>query len=354
MIHPYLFVSVFAIYGAQLLDLYRLKLQHKRAIFFEAFINVFTLAIIFRYVLGISLSNQIAISKTPYGAYPWNLLSLFNPRDWPRFLTFYPARDSSFETFSYPGLGILLILLLATVLAIKDRRSSLGLIFKYASLASVSVVLLLFAITNRVGIGELRINIFESSLIEEKLSMFRASARMAWPFLYALIFASIIFVIKKMGKKKSIPILFFSLTVQFADVRVAPDFLFPQNGEKYVYTSPSIDPEWMKVKGKYRRMLVLPSPNSDFAGWPEMAIVANEIGAETNAAYVARFNSDELKTVKNQIVEAINSGNYDSESIYVIYSDSKIKIDRVSAADRLWFLEGKIVILPDWYRKTNS
>jgi len=184
--------------------------------------------------------------------------------------------------------------------------------------------------------------------------MFRASARMAWPFVYALIFASIIFVIIKMGKKKSIPILLFSLAVQFADVRVAPDFLFPQNGEKYVYTSPSIDPEWMKVKGKYKRIVVLPSPNSDFAGWPEMAIIANEIGAETNAAYVARFNSDELKTVKNQIVEAINSGNYESESIYVIYSDSKIKIDRVSAADRLWFLEGKIVILPDWYRKTNS
>jgi hypothetical protein len=233
-------------------------------------------------------------------------------------------------------------------------RSFAAVASKFMPLILALALLLVFAITNRVGIGDMRVVLFENRYLEEKLSIFRASARMAWPFLYALFLASIYILIKTSIKGRCRLILLFSLAIQIGDVRMAPDFLFPQNGEKYVYTSPYIDPEWMKVKGKYKRIVVLPSPNSDFAGWPEMAIVANEIGAETNAAYVARFNSDELKTVKNQIIEAIDSGNYDSESIYVIYSDSKIKIDGVSAADRVWFLEGKIVILPDWYRKTNS
>lgn len=345
MIHPYLFVMVFFIFLAYMIQSGLAKSRTRISLIIELIVSIFVLVVILSMVLGIPLTSRTGASRISYGTHPWNLLSLFNPRDWPRFLNVYPARDSGFDTFSYPGLGILILILTAFVLLLKRRNLVINSIFRSPPLLVAILGLLIFAITHRVGIGNVRIVLFESQTLESTFSIFRASARMAWPFIYSTILFSSVVIFRVTSQRTARVLLLLALVLQFADVRLAPGFLFPQKNSAQETTGPTVDPFWKSISGRYERILVLQKPESDVTGWPEIAIAAESIGLATNSAYLARYDSNELKFINAKIQQEIASGNYDPDAVYVIYDDDTL-IDLNSGNAKFIRLGNKIVVLP--------
>lgn len=345
MIHPYLFVMVFVIFFAHLIQSGLSKSRRQISLIVELVFSIIMLFLILRAVLGIPLTPQAGTSGIPYGSHPWNLLSLFNPRDWPRFLNFYPARDSGFDTFSYPGLGMLVLILTAVVLLLTRKYPARKSYFGLLPLLVALIGLMIFAITHRVGIGSLRIVLFESQTLESKFSIFRASARMAWPFIYSVMLFSLLVIYRAASRRTSIVLLLVALVLQFADVRLAPGFLFPQKNSAQEATGPTVDPFWKSISGRYERILVLQKPESDVTGWPEIAIAAESIGLATNSAYLARYDSNELKFINVKIQQEIASGNYDPVAAYVIYDDQTL-MDSNRGNAKFIRLGNKIVVLP--------
>jgi hypothetical protein len=346
MVHPYLFFMVFVIYFGYLLNTGLRKLRKWKWLILEGLSSVVLVFLVSIAVLGIPLSSDVGSSEIPYGTHPWNLLSIFNPRDWPRFFDFYPARDSGFDTFSYPGLGGLLIMTASLLLFFIHKNLAIKILLSHKIIVFVVLGLLLFAITNRVGIGNFRIVLFESEFLENKLSLFRSSARMSWPFLYGLILFSIYGVYKFASKKTANLIILVSLVIQFADVMQAPGFLFPQKNIKYSQSGPAIDSLWKRLAGNYERILVVQNQKDDVTGWPEISIIAAELGMSTNSAYLARYDSKDRNALNAKIIGDLKSDNLDQDAIYVVYGHPEFEFNLSNKKSKQIFLDDKVIVLP--------
>lgn len=346
LIHPYIFVMVFGVFFSYLLHCGLYKPGNRKKAIIEGFVSLATIALVMQTILGIPLNSHSGSPDIPYGTHPWNLLSIVNPRDWPKFIDFYPSRDSGFDTFSYIGLGTLLLVFISVYLFLKNRDSGLKVVWKQYPLVMTSMGLLIFAITNRVGIGDIRIVVFESEFLENRLSIFRSSARMAWPFLYGLVFLSLYMIYRFTTRATAKTILCVSLLLQFADVSDASSFLFPQKQMAYRQAGPVVDPFWETVSGQYEKIFVVQNPSRELIGWPEVATIAVNIGMSTNSAYLARYDDKELRKINRQIRLDVTSGNYDKKAIYVIYDDAGIVLDPDKDSHRRVILGNKTIILP--------
>ncbi len=130
----------------------------------------------------------------------FNLLSFANPYGYSALIPGFSNASSSPETMMWLGLGVWLMIIAAAILWIGNyKKSWLNFREKFRQnrvrnifIAIVAVGLLIFAIGIRVDFGP--ITLFEYSIpdkVYEIWSAFRAAAREAWPFYYALILAAI-------------------------------------------------------------------------------------------------------------------------------------------------------------------
>jgi hypothetical protein len=126
----------------------------------------------------------------------------------------------------------------------------------------------------------------------------------------------------------------------------APGFLFPQKNIKYSQSGPAIDSLWKRLAGNYERILVVQNQKDDVTGWPEISIIAAELGMSTNSAYLARFDSEDRNALNAKIVSDLNSGNLDQDTIYVVYRNSEFQFNLSNGNSKQIFLDDKLLILP--------
>lgn len=349
--HPYLFAMVAVICIAQIIDSANVSQGVWRKSISQVSLFVLTWALNITLILGVTVGVPNGTATNYYGVHPWNLLSIFNARDWPKVLDFVPARDSGFDTFSYPGIGILLLFFLSTLICFDKPSYVFGVIRRQKGLVFASIGLLIFAITNRIGIGSKKLVLFENDFMENLFSIFRASARMAWPFLYLLTFFGIFLITSINRTKIQRTLMGLILVAQLMDVREAPQFLFPDKYEPQNRVSHYINDEWLRIPQGYHRILVLQDLRGDLRGWPEMAIIANYYGMATNSAYLARYNKADFDLLNSSILRAIETRNFERKTIYVVYRESGIKLQSSSNSDVIWELANKTILFPDWNRK---
>jgi hypothetical protein len=84
----------------------------------------------------------------------------------------------------------------------------------------------------------------------------------------------------------------------------------------------------------------------DVTGWPEISIIAAELGMSTNSAYLARFDSEDRNALNAKIVSDLNSGNLDQDTIYVVYRNSEFQFNLSNGNSKQIFLDDKLLILP--------
>ena len=206
-IHPYLGVITFTLWLGSLCDLIRLK---KFAVLKELFVGLFLLTTLM-YMYGY-FGFGFEVDKWGYGFFGWNLYDIFDSTgfdlgsespinsSFSRLLgSLVVDVDEQWESFTYLGVGVLLALVLGTIslvrLLLRSDRTTLFVLKTRAFTVASILILLLLSITHEIRIGHdtfyLASKLYIPKAAIESLVFVRASARLAWPFVYTISIASL-------------------------------------------------------------------------------------------------------------------------------------------------------------------
>jgi hypothetical protein len=299
LVHPYLALMCGIVVAATILDQWR---ERRIGIRFVAACvgSMAALALVLMLVGGFFVATKGGFDD--YGLYSLNLLSPWIP--FPSTLagsllhTEFPVipGTNQWEGGAYLGAGMMLLCILALP-ALKNWRTNLK---RHAVLFALLVATLIFAISQRVGLGTHELTLPIPDFLMHALSQFRGSGRFVWIAVYALLAASIAAVVARYGSGRVRIILVIAAVLAIADV-------WPmQRGIRLATASPatlSIDQaEWTRLIEAHERIFQYPSfecgglfgwgvPGSKFRG-VEIDWIAAERNIPTNSAYLARFTKD--------------------------------------------------------------
>ena len=292
-IHSYLLVMVGAIWASAMLE--RLWNDRKGAPRLLA-----ECAAILAMVGAIAWSLGVFEPHWPsgnYGAFAMPLDALWNPAV-ETYSTFLPAIEQrpgrGFEGFQYLGLGLLLLLPAAVILARRlprpapDAPDSLS---RYRWLVPALVVLTLLAVSTYpdfAGYALPRLHLPVE--IANALDAVRASGRLFWPVAYVLVFVALR-VIYRLPQRTARLALIAALVVQIADLVPMSVAIRAQSAEArhepfYVRT-PS--PEWDRLIGQADDIAFVPGDVTKGLGhFQEIAWRAAKAQVPVRSVYVAR------------------------------------------------------------------
>ncbi len=299
LVHPYLTLMCGVLVAATILDQWR---ERRIGVGFVAacFGSMAALALVLMLAGGFFSATKGGFDD--YGLYSLNLLSPWIP--FPNTLagsllgTQHPVipGTSQWEGGAYLGAGVMLLCIFALP-ALKHWRANLR---RHAVLFAMLVLVLIFAVSQRVGFGAHELTLPIPDFLLHVLSQFRGSGRFVWLAVYTLLAAVIVAIVARHGDRRARVILVIAAVLQIADV-------WPmQRGVRAVTASPaalSINrAEWTRLIEAHQRIFQYPSfecggiygwgvPGSKFRG---VAIdwIAAERNIPTNSAYLARFTKD--------------------------------------------------------------
>ena len=379
LVNAYILAIILSIF---ILDLiYRTRIEGFRSkdsflIFFKAF----SLLILSLYVFGY-FSNGASIGSGGYSLYRANLNTFFNDNDfWAYILPDIGSIPNDYEGFAFLGVGIIVLLFISLYEVFKNKLL-LNTIFskKNIYLLSLSILLFLFAITNKITLGTLVLFEFD---LPEFFKIFtrplRSSGRMVW-LLFYLIYCAIFFILANSKHLQSykylLPIL---LVIQIFDTgAAASNFRFKMsdtrayNLKPYInsndpkniaivktlnsfWDSPLVSPEWIKIKDNYKKIIYVYPRNRPENAYPLVYFAAKNKLA-TNFGYFSRYKGSKKDEIYSKIDETINKKNYDADSIYVFDKSVEDKwnqiVDECSAIDLCKNIDGYMVFAKDFNLK---
>lgn len=192
-IHPYFLPMVCGILAAWTLEeLWGLQKTRKPLLFFLGNLGLIGVS---GWVLGL-FGSGVSGASSGFGYYSMNLNALVNPSSlgmegWSALLPTLPQTGGNYDGFNYLGLGVLLFgcaAVMGKIQRLIRERTLKAFCEKYAGLVVFFLFCCLFAVSNRVTLGERELfSIPLPGVIEKMCSVFRSSGRMFYP-VYEMIF----------------------------------------------------------------------------------------------------------------------------------------------------------------------
>ena len=315
--HPYLFVMVYGVWLAYLIDSLKVSKKMKIMIWLRGTAVLGALS----YVVGFfTIPANGVVTSNSWGIYRWNLASPMNPDGWSTFLQKIPRIEGNFEGFSYLGIGwIILIIISMFKLELKSIKRNLN---EHRALISVAILCILFAITNKISIANFRLSYPLPTFLIEDFGIFRSSGRMIWLPLYLVFVISFILIVQKKTQRQRIGLLLsFLALIQVIDTEKGWSTL---NFNQYASTKIGLDfdKKWSELAGNHTSIMVVPTGNENYM-WPRVGYIASSLNLKTNCIYLARLNLIEVENQKRLIVKQLENNQLDSNFIYVL-SDSQV------------------------------
>lgn len=352
LVHPYLLFSVLIIWVANYFDqLINFKKLNVKSVLEASGILIFAtfacwLAGYFTVIRGLSLEG--------FGSHGTNLLAFFDPgrvdyRLWSYFLIDISGDGAGHEGFNFAGAGILLLLPFALLSFVRSPAPLILEGLKRRFLLFSLIILWLFALSNNISIGAYQIHYEIPTSLMWFVGMFRASARMFWPLFYVLIFATIFLVIRGYGAKKSILIMAIAFLIQVADTSAGWRGIHKHLSVKpsSTWVTPLKDPFWVEAASRYKKIHVVPL-EGQFLGWQDLAYFAGTHHMSIDGVYLARIDRVKLDLANQTNLNALRTGKYDPDSIYIL-SETVASAAAVNPVnDLLLHVDGFIVLAPNW------
>lgn len=291
------------------------------------------------------------MSSDGYGIYKMNLLSLFDASRWSYVLQDIPEAVGEYEGFNFLGLGIVMLLLFALPSVLAGRVDFLSIAGRRPVLLLALICLAFYAVSNKVGIGQIQFGFSLPEHFMRLANVFRASGRMFWPVFYVLILFALYSISRAYGNKVAGSLLVVSLLAQVADTSAAwtgirKNFMLEP---AKAWATPLKDPFWTEAASRYRKVRwVMPANQSPH--WQILAEYAGRHGLATDAVYLARVGAVEVEAARNQAASELESGRYRSDSLYILDAQSvRSAVSRVNfSSDLLAHVDGFYVLAPGW------
>ena len=176
---------------------------------------------------------------------------------------------------------------------------------------------------------------------------------MFWPVFYTLLIAMIYVVVRANDSRGAILLLALALGAQIADTsagwREIRERLMVKPSTEWV--TPLKNPFWGEAAATYRNLRRIPPVNMP-PQWQILAAYAALKGGGTDAVYLARIDKSALAAAHRKAWEALRTGRFEPESLYVLDPGSlrqavhKLRSD----TDLLARIDGLIVLAPGWKR----
>jgi len=344
LVHPYLAVMAGLMFAISLIDQWRARCLSKiQAAQYLAALLIAGLSL--SYCGGFLFAGS---NYGDYGMYSLNVLAPFVPfaettmGGWLGTSSPTIPDIHQWDGGCYLGAGILLLLLLA----LPAWRSAISSLRRHATLAIIFTLLLLFAISNRIGFGEhelLHIPLPDSLI--SLLSTFRGSGRFAWLPLYAGSTFLIMLIQRRFGSRAGSLILCIAALLQLADV--APMQASRRDGTALANT-PNIHVDtWQRLIAAHQDIFQYPSfecgalygrgiPGTHFSEL-EIEWIAAQLNRPTNSAYLARPHKDcvqeQIEASGNKAVPGRLYLYRSSEDVGTYLAANGVKMDRCGLLD---------------------
>jgi hypothetical protein len=279
-------------------------------------------SVVFTGLLGGFTSG--GLGDTGLGTYRATLASVFDAAtlNGPRwtllsFLPDIPNPPGSQEGFGFLGVaGFILLALAAIQVSVWVPRLASLRAMVLIGIAGLFVVL---ALSPRIALGPREIASYTwPKVIEEALSVVRASGRLIWIPIYLSSFASISIITAKREWKSNIAVSLVALVslVHVADTTHAVASVrsrFTETEDALITDGPRWD-AWAAGK----KHLVSIPPLSNDPRWIDLAVFANRHQLTTTAAYVSRKDEFSFAQLANDSQRLLERRDFSSDTLYVI------------------------------------
>jgi hypothetical protein len=264
------------------------------------------------------------------GHYSMNLLSPINAmgagsllfRDAP------VATNGQYEGFNYLGAGMLLmgIWMMYELKKNPVQRSTLK---KYLPLIVVCIGFTIFAVSNKVTIGNVVLIDIQSQLLNS-LAMFQSSGRFFWPVNYTLLFLIISVLIIRNSTHTAFFFLSFGLAIQSLDLSPAYQFQRQVRDNPARHLDPKASPGWnnplhsetWKVAMPYYQHITLVYTRycgEAVAPYLPFSYLAASHGMTINTSMVARFDAEKTMQYCQTLREEIGQGKVRHDTVYILH-----------------------------------
>lgn len=352
LVHPYLLVMVAALWLADLAQAWARRERPTRL----AALELLGLPAIVGFACWQAgyFTIGTGVSAAGFGSFRMNLLAPLDPQGWSYGMKSLPAawrKIGEHEGFNYLGFGVVVLALFAMPALIAGHTGLLAAARRRVILSGTLAGLFLFALSNKIGIGPLQIELPLAEPLLRAASIFRCSGRMFWPLFYVLVLAMIFVVVRGYGTRTAIVLLAFALAIQAVDtsagwrgiqkrlaIAPAPGWVTPLQG-----------PFWDQAAARYRKVRWVPPVNLS-PHWHKLAAYAGRHGLSTDAVYLARVDPRALEGAQKRALAAVNTGRYEADSLYLLNPNLLASAARHidPTTDLLARVDGFVLVAPGW------
>lgn len=254
-----------------------------------------------------------------FGSDSMNLASPF----WPQRSGLFPggqaildATGDQYEGFNYLGFGALLVVFGAAVLNAAEFPAMLR---RHRELGVVLALLTLFALSNRVFLGDIKlIDLDYSWRLDHLAGIFRASGRMFWPAYYAIMLGGLVLLLRRLPPAWRVGIVVACCVLQLIDTEPLRHRL----GVLSARDTPTVLDEqlWSRRIAGATRVAVYPTFVCIKAGEQvvpniELQLFAARVGRPENSVDNSRLGTDCAAEA-----ERLRSGPWPADTLYVLMS----------------------------------
>lgn len=349
LVHAYLLAMVLLVWTADLIGKKLSKTLPIRQIGFEFLVLVGVTGIACWQAGYFNVAG--GVSQSGYGYYRMNALSAIDCSGWSYILRDIPEGMGDYEGFNFLGLGLICLLLSAIPAIIGRSINLMSLIKRYYILGISMICLTLFAITNNVGLGPYNFSYPLPDAVNALTRIFRSSGRLFWPVFHVFVFFSIYLVVRGYKKRVAAVLIGLAVFIQIIDThagwgQIRKQLMRPPASS---WQTPLIDPFWKSAALKYAKIRSIPVSNQT-RHWAALSTYAGKNGLATDAVYLARIDRENAQKAQIKAMEAIKSGRYEKDALYVI--DPRLILQAFDHlkpdSGMLAMVDNFFVLAPEW------
>lgn len=348
-VHAYLLAMVLGLWLADLL-VRRARASTPRAIEVELLAAVAVVA------LSIWQSGCLTIGKgvneEGFGLNNMNLLAPFTPQGWSWLLPELPRRAVEMEGFNFLGLGTLLLVAAALVLlALRKARVRAAATGRLVPVLIVLAGMAVFAVSNEIYLGHAHVSVPIPDALHAIANFFRSSGRMFWPVYYFAVLAAVWIVAHALPLRGALALVALAAVLQVADTSAGwlderRTFEQPRRSE---LATGMTSPFWAQASKRYDKLRWV-MPWNATPQWQRLAYFAGTHHMATDAVYLARIDVNAMRAAREKARQAIATGRFEADSLYVFDAATAVEIARHydAAHDAMGRIDGLYVLAPGW------
>jgi hypothetical protein len=357
LVHFYIFGIVLVLFGSNFISQLIQKNRPPTMDGLTKLVGPVVLSLAFFFLAGGFMSNNAVSDSVQDFKYKTSLTSFLDPQPglespWSALLPDIGDLQGSVEGFTFLGLASLIALPLWFFGARFFYRFFRSGILRVSIAATICFI---FALSPKISLASRTIFSYQvPGLIDPVLSAFRSGGRFAWPAVYLLTLISVCGV-AQISKRVPFHYVFISLllVLQLWDARDA----LTNTRERFLedtFRSVLTDPMWSELGSNYQNLVTVPPLNND-PNWIDFALLANNSGMTTNAAYVGRADKALIYGLSGRLQQQIENYEFSPDTLYVLTNYppnplSSVLLDLNGSSEikgaSVYKLDGFVVIAP--------